>query len=178
MNIIFIENEYDGQRNVDAEGRIDGFLAPAEISRIAEDVINAALAYVGCPYEADISLLITDDDAIRSMNAEFRGIDSSTDVLSFPMADFVRPGCFDGFEETEDLFDPDSGDLMLGDIVISADHCIEQAKAYGHSLTREFAFLIAHSMLHLTGFDHMNENDAAEMERRQEEILTGLGISR
>ena len=74
--------------------------------------------------------------------------------------------------------EPDSGELMLGDIVISADKVISQAEEYGHSRKREYAFLIAHSMLHLMGFDHMTEEDAKEMERLQEEILSQLHISR
>jgi probable rRNA maturation factor len=79
---------------------------------------------------------------------------------------------------TEDYFDLESGELCLGDIVISIDKVYEQAQEYGHSLKREYAFLIAHSMLHLLGYDHMAQEEAAIMERKQEEILTRLGITR
>ncbi len=173
-----IENEYEGSRKLLSDDRIEGFLSSGEYTDTANAVIRAALEHEDCPYEADVSLLLTDDEAIREMNAEYRDLDRSTDVLSFPMVDYEAPACFDGFDEEEDLFDPDSGELMLGDIVISVDHCIDQAKEYGHSVRREFAFLVAHSMLHLLGYDHMTEEDSAEMERRQEAILSGLGITR
>ncbi|MDO4961296.1 MAG: rRNA maturation RNase YbeY [Eubacteriales bacterium] len=164
-----IENEYENAA---------GFLSEAEYTKLAHDVINAALDHENCPYEIDVSLLLTDDEAIRELNKEYREMDKSTDVLSFPMIDYESPACFDGFDDMDELFDPDSGELMLGDIVISIDHCIAQAKEYGHSITREYAFLIAHSMLHLMGYDHMTPEEAAEMEKRQEEILAGLGINR
>lgn len=95
------------------------------------------------------------------------------------MVNYETPGDFSFLEEdSEDCFDPDSGELLLGDIVISADKVAAQAEEYGHSRRREYAFLIAHSMLHLMGYDHMTPEDAAEMERLQEEILQQLGISR
>ena len=81
-------------------------------------------------------------------------------------------------DHIEDYFDPDNGELCLGDIVISVDRVYEQAGEYGHSVRREYAFLIAHSMLHLLGYDHMEPGDAAVMERKQEEILDRLGIPR
>ena len=95
------------------------------------------------------------------------------------MVNSETPGDFSFLEEdSEDCFDPDPGELLLGDIVISADKVAAQAEEYGHSRRREYAFLIAHSMLHLMGYDHMTPEDAAEMERLQEEILQQLGISR
>ena len=134
---------------------------------------------MACPYEAQVSILITDDDEIHRINLEQRQIDRPTDVLSFPMVNYETPGDFSFLEEdSEDCFDPDSGELLLGDIVISADKVAAQAEEYGHSRRREYAFLIAHSMLHLMGYDHMTPEDAAEMERLQEEILQQLGISR
>ena len=84
----------------------------------------------------------------------------------------------DSEEDDAECFEPDSGELMLGDIVISADKVLEQSAEYGHSVKREYAFLIAHSMLHLMGYDHMTEEDAAEMEHLQEEILKQLNILR
>lgn len=113
------------------------------------------------------------------MNRNFRGIDRPTDVLSFPLLNYDTPSDFSAAEEEEaDSFDPESGELMLGDIVLSGDKILEQAEAYGHSVKREFAFLVAHSMLHLCGYDHMTEEEAKEMERRQEEILQSLSITR
>ena len=150
-----------------------------ELYEIAEEVISCALDYMNCPYEAQVSLLITDNNEIRIMNRDHRQIDRATDVLSFPMKEYEIPGDFSVLEEEcTDCFEPDTGELMLGDIVISADKVKEQAEEYGHSVKREYAFLITHSMLHLMGFDHMTEEDAKEMERLQEEILNQLNITR
>ena len=100
-------------------------------------------------------------------------------MLSFPNVDFETEGVFDIDEDAEaDYFDPDTGELILGDICISLDKVREQAEEYGHSLRREYAFLIAHSMLHLCGYDHMEPEEAARMEAKQEEILQTLGITR
>ena len=113
------------------------------------------------------------------MNREFRQIDRSTDVLSFPQVEYPSPADFSWAEEHEvDCFDPDSGELVLGDIVVSLDHVKEQAAQYGHGCRREFAFLIAHSMLHLLGYDHMEAREAAVMEKKQADILDSLGIRR
>lgn len=153
------------------------FPFPAE--ETAELVCRAVLEREGCPYEVQLNLVLTDDAGIREMNRESRGIDRATDVLSFPNVDFEQPGVFDIDEDREaDYFDPDTGELMLGDIMISVDRAREQAESYGHSLKREFAFLVAHSMLHLCGYDHMEEKEARVMERKQEEILAELGITR
>lgn len=151
------------------------------LEQIAGEVIIAALDYMKCPYEAEVNLLITDNGPIREMNRNFRNIDRATDVLSFPMIEYEQAGVFDFLEEderAEDCFHPESGELLLGDIVISAEKVLEQAREYGHSVKREYAFLIAHSMLHLMGFDHMEPREAEEMQRRQREILEGLHITR
>lgn len=145
---------------------------------IADKVINGALDYEGCPYESEISLTLTDNDSIHSINKEFRNIDRPTDVLSFPMVEYETPGEFDFLENMDECFNPETGELMLGDIVISLDKVEEQAASYGHSVTREYAFLIAHSMLHLLGYDHMEPEEAKIMEAKQEEILNQLGIGR
>ena len=93
--------------------------------------------------------------------------------------DYGQPADFSGVEEMEaSYFDPDSGELILGDIIISVDRVKEQAISYGHSEKREFAFLIAHSMLHLCGYDHMEEAEAKIMEAKQEEVLQKLHITR
>lgn len=151
------------------------------LEETAKTVIEAALDFIGCPYEAEVNLLITDLEQIRQMNREFRGIDRPTDVLSFPMIEYQEAGKFDFLEEEaaqEDCFNPETGELLLGDIVICAEKVLEQASEYGHSVKREYAFLIAHSMLHLMGFDHMEEAEAKEMEEKQSRILEGLGILR
>lgn len=146
-------------------------------------VVEEAAAYEGCPYETEINILLTDNSFIRCLNREHRGIDAPTDVLSFPMIAYEAPAGFQALESRmnaapQDYFNPDSGELMLGDIVISVEKVKEQAEAYGHSQERELAFLTAHSMLHLFGYDHMEQDEAAVMEHKQEEILDRLGIRR
>ena len=132
-----------------------------------------------CPYDAEVNVLLTDNQGIRQINLDMRQIDSPTDVLSFPMCDFETPGDFSGLEETpEEYFNPDTGELMLGDIVISVEKVKEQALKYGHSETRELAFLVAHSMLHLSGYDHMEEEERLRMEDMQREILERKGYRR
>ena len=146
---------------------------------IIQRVVEAALDDIGCPFEAEVSVLLTEDEEIRRMNREFRQIDRATDVLSFPMIAFDCPGDFSHVEEEyEDCFNPESGELMLGDIVVSMDKVKEQAESYGHSRERELAFLVAHSMYHLFGFDHMEEAQAAVMEQKQRDLLCSLHINR
>ncbi len=146
-----------------------------ELARLVGDRV---LEQENCPYEAQISLILTDDAGIREVNREYRGLDRSTDVLSFPMVDFPFPADYSVLEEDDSLFDLDSGELLLGDIMISAEHVTAQAEAYGHSVRREFCFLVAHSMLHLLGYDHMSPEEAAVMEAKQEQALQSLGITR
>lgn len=146
---------------------------------IIENVVNTALDYEQCPYEAQVYVLLTDNEEIHQFNREQRQIDRPTDVLSFPMASYNRPADFSDLEEREpDAFHPESGELMLGDILISMDKVREQAGEYGHSPERELAFLTAHSMLHLMGYDHMEEEERKTMEKRQEEILKICGYVR
>ncbi len=145
---------------------------------LAEIVAEKVLDQEKCPYEAQISLILTDDAGIQEANREFRSIDHATDVLSFPMVPFESPADYEILEEDESLFDLDSGELLLGDIMISLDHVLAQAEAYGHSTKREFCFLVAHSMLHLLGYDHMTPEEAAVMEQKQEQALADLGIGR
>lgn len=144
----------------------------------ARQVILEALTYERFPFDAQVSLTLTGLEEIGKLNQEFRQIGSPTDVLSFPMIDYSAPGDFSELEERKDIFDPENGEVLLGDIVICVPKVVEQAALYGHSQRREYAFLIAHSMLHLMGYDHMDEADAAEMERRQEDILKRLSIVR
>lgn len=150
-----------------------------ELEALAGTVITGVLDYMKCPYETQVSILLTDAQEIHRLNLEHRGVDRPTDVLSFPMTDFQTPGDFDALEDDgADCFDPDSGELMLGDIVLCADRILEQAEEYGHSVKREYAFLITHSMLHLMGYDHMTDSEAARMEQLQEDILNQLHILR
>ena len=150
-----------------------------EYTSIIENVINEAVDYVGCEYECEVDVTLVDNEAIHELNMAERGIDSPTDVLSFPMLDFEVPGDLVLVEDSpEDYFDPDTGELLLGDIVISVERAAAQAEEYGHSLKREIAFLVAHSMLHLFGYDHMNDEERRTMEEMQEEILKRKGYTR
>ncbi len=161
---------------IDHEAEEKLMLSEEEIIR---DVVLAVLDYEGCPYEAEINVVVTDNREIQKMNQEYRGIDAPTDVLSFPMLEFTAPSDFSHVEEAfEDCFNPESGELMLGDIILSVDKIREQAESYGHSQTRELAFLVAHSMLHLCGYDHEEESEREEMERKQREILELRGYKR
>lgn len=154
-----------------------------ELPFSAEDVVKlvceAVLEAENCPYEVQVNVVLTDNEGIRELNREYRGIDRETDVLSFPNVDFTREGVFEIDEDSEaDYFDPDTGELILGDIMISVDKVFKQAESFGHSARREFAFLVAHSMLHLCGYDHMEEEERLAMEEKQEAILQGLNITR
>lgn len=147
--------------------------------KVAEDVINFTIEHEGFPYEAEVNLTLTDNEGIWEVNKMYRDIDAPTDVLSFPMLSYDLPGDFSKLEENyDDNFNPDTGEILLGDILISVDRVKEQAKSYGHSEKREYAFLIVHSMLHLFGYDHMTTEDAAQMEKKQNEILTKMNIVR
>ena len=161
---------------IEEEGRTP---LPFNAEEIAGNVIEAALEYENCPYEAEISVLLTTDEEIRKLNRSARGLDRPTDVLSFPMLEYDRPGDFSWLEsEPQDAFNPETGELMLGDIVISKDRVLAQAEEYGHSPVREYAFLIAHSMLHLFGYDHMEEEERRLMEERQRGIMEKVNILR
>lgn len=163
---LFLENETD---------KIFAF----DVEETARQVIEGVLDMEGCPYETQVNVLLTNNEGIREYNREYRSIDRETDVLSFPNLEFETPGVYEVEEEQEaDCFDPDTGELILGDIIISVDRVAEQAESYGHSPKREFAFLVAHSMLHLSGYDHMESEEAKVMEAKQEQVLQKLGITR
>lgn len=147
--------------------------------KLAEEVIDFSMEQEGFPYEAEVNLTLTDNAGIHEINKSYREIDRPTDVLSFPMLSYEKAGDFSKLEEDyDDNFNPDTGEIMLGDIIISVDKVREQAESYGHSEKREFAFLIVHSMLHLFGYDHMTPEEAAVMEAKQNEILNKMNILR
>jgi probable rRNA maturation factor len=152
---------------------------PDNYAGIVEDVISAAADYMECPYECELNVIFTDDAGIKEMNSEYRDIDSPTDVLSFPLIEYEIPGKFDHIEEASaDYFNQDTGELMLGDIVLNVDRICSQAAEYGHTRRRELAFLTAHSMLHLFGYDHMEDGERTVMEDLQEQILKTKGYTR
>lgn len=149
------------------------------VEEIITQVVEEALRYENCPYDIELNVLLTDNASIQEINREQREIDAPTDVLSFPMLDYETPADFSVAEEQiEDSFNPETGELLLGDIVISVDKVLEQAESYGHSVRRELAFLVAHSMLHLFGYDHMEDEERLVMEEKQREILHNLSIER
>lgn len=141
-------------------------------------VVSEALKHEGCTYDTEVSILITDDEVIKELNTEYRDIKKTTDVLSFPAIDFASPADFKCIKGQSEYFNPETGELILGDIALSVQKIKAQADQYGHSVRREFAFLITHSILHLLGYDHINDEERLEMEKRQEEILSSLGINR
>ena len=152
---------------------------PFSEQEVAEAVISETLDYEDCPYEVQVNIILTSNDEIQQINLEQRGVDAPTDVLSFPMIEYAYPSDFTVLEaDGMSCFEPETGELILGDIVISVDKVIEQAEKYNHGVKREYAFLIAHSMLHLFGYDHMDEVERENMELRQDEILNRLGITR
>lgn len=162
---LFIENEYEGELSVDC-------------ARYANLAAEKVLDMEGCPYEAQINLVLTDNEEIQRVNREFRNINAPTDVLSFPMVPFEKPGDYRILEEDDSYFDLDTGELILGDIMISIPRMENQAEEYGHSQIREFSFLVAHSVLHLLGYDHMTPEEAQVMEEKQSRALEELGIRR
>lgn len=146
---------------------------------IIHEIIETAIHFVQCPYDIEVNVLLTDNEGIQEINRENRGIDRPTDVLSFPMIDFRKPEEFALVEEhPEEYFNHDTEELNLGDIVISMDKVYEQAREFGHGPERELAFLVAHSMLHLSGYDHEAEAEQLVMESKQEEILQQKGYTR
>ena len=151
-----------------------------DYKKIIEDVINTALDFEECPYETEINVILTSNEEIAMINRDYRDIFRPTDVLSFPMVDYVAPGDFsqlDTYNE-EDYFNPETGELMLGDIIISMDKVMEQAEKYGHSKERELGFLVAHSMLHLFGYDHVEPEETHVMEVKQHDILQMIHLNR
>lgn len=131
-----------------------------DINDIIEKVVKEALTLEGLSLNYEVSISFVDNEEIKELNREYRGMDSYTDVLSFPMdEDFLV-----------------EGPLLLGDIIISAEKALEQGEEYGHSLYREIAYLTAHSMFHLMGYDHMDYESKLLMRGKEKEIMKILGI--
>lgn len=149
-------------------------------SAVATSVIEEALHIHGFDDKATVSLYIVSDEEIKEINRDNRNIDKVTDVLSFPNLDFENEGDFSFLDDsnTSMYYDPETEELILGDIVICYNRVLQQAKDYGHSIKREFAFLVAHSILHLLGYDHMEEDERIRMEDKQRAILESLNITR
>ncbi|BCJ95391.1 endoribonuclease YbeY [Anaerocolumna cellulosilytica] len=162
--------------NVEYESKIELNL---DYKEIITQVVEKSLDFENCPYEAEVNVILTDNTEIQEINKEHRNIDAPTDVLSFPMIDYEKPADFSALEDEADYyFHPDTGELLLGDIIISVEKVMEQAREFGHSQKRELAFLTAHSMLHLMGYDHMEDEERLVMEEKQRQVLEALNIGR
>ncbi len=140
-----------------------------EFERLFNDVVLESLKFEDFDTQCEVSISIVDNSEIKNINKQFRHIDKETDVLSFPQLTF---------EEGEVADVNENDEIILGDIIISIEKAISQAEEYGHGLRREIAFLTAHSMLHLMGYDHMEPEERDIMFEKQEKILGNLGITR
>ena len=139
---------------------------------LIKKVIKKTLYEQNFDKKSIVSVTITDNENIKNINSEFRNIDRATDVLSFPVVEFINGSMSD---DSGDYF----GDkLILGDIVLSAEKALEQSKEYGHSFEREMGFLVCHSVLHLLGYDHEEESDRKIMRVHEEKVLDMLGLTR
>ena len=159
--------------------------------KLLHEVIEAAAKYLNLPEGIELDLSIVSNEEIQVLNRDYRGLDKPTDVLSFALTevtsefdvDFAHLDLTEEAEETEDLEETEFEDeeaipQHLGDIIISYPRAQEQAQDYGHSLDRELAFLAVHGFLHLNGYDHQTEEEAKEMFKIQEEVLTTYGLTR
>ena len=157
---IFFENTQDKHKVDDA------------LTNLVQKVADTALEYENFDKKSEISVLFVDNEQIREINNDFRQIDSATDVLSFPMLSF------DGTKVIDDVGDSYLGTVVLGDIVLSLERAQAQAQEYGHSFEREVGFLVCHSVLHLLGYDHENEDERTVMREKEEGILEKIGLTR
>lgn len=141
---------------------------PAGLRLMLRRCCTAVLRLEGFQGDAEVNITFTDDEKIREMNNKFRHIDAATDVLSFPLG-----------ENGEYDLNPDTGCKQLGDIVISVEHAVAQAREFGHTFDREMGYLAVHSMLHLLGYDHVNGGlEKTIMREKEEEALARLGLTR
>lgn len=141
---------------------------PSGIRMLLRRACAAVLLNEGFEGDAEVNITFVDDEEIHKLNKQFRNIDSSTDVLSFPLG-----------ENGEYDVNPETGAKMLGDVVISVEHAFAQAAEFGHTINREMAFLTVHSVLHLLGYDHINGGiEALRMREHEEAVLAKLGVSR
>lgn len=145
-----------------------------EIKKVLQDAVDKVLESEECNFDAEVSITIVDEEEIKNLNREHRDKDAVTDVLSFPILEFDEDGNIIDSE-----FDFDEEYVVMGDIVLCAKRALEQSEQYGHSFIREMAFLTVHSMLHLLGYDHEDDEEMQKvMFDKQEKILTEMGITR
>ncbi len=153
----------------------NGVTAAWRCAGLVRRAICAALDAEGVYLDCEVSVLFTDDEGIRAINKDMRSVDSATDVLSFPSFSFT-PG---DFRATEDMLDEETGLLPLGDMALSAERIKAQAEEFGHSVWRETAYLVVHSVLHLLGYDHLDEGEQkAKMREREEAVMAVLHLEK
>ena len=172
--MITVKTEYINETNEEPE------ITP-KFKTLAGKVIKKALELEGFDKDCKVSVSLVSEEEMKSLNKETRNINRVTDVLSFPNLEFETPGDFSVINNGDfyyDIFDPETGLVFLGDIVICLNRAKQQADEYGHSLKRELAFLTAHSILHLCGYDHMEDDERLVMEEKQRNILDELNIKR
>ena len=166
--MIYVDNR---QEKIEADNRLE-----EELKRVIEFTLKEEEVEIPC----EVSLLFVDNDEIREINNETRNIDRETDVLSFPMLDYedkkVFKEMYKGYKFSQSDFD--GNELVLGDIVLSLEKALEQSREFNHSFERESSYLVVHSVLHLLGYDHMEDEDKVVMRKREEEILNKLNITR
>lgn len=155
---------------INLENDQDVIELPQEVLQRLQQGLEAVASLNGLPQEAEVDVTIVDDEEIHSMNREYRGMDRPTDVLSFALDE----DCEDE-DEPELIGGPE--EHLYGDIIISAETALRQAEEYGHGLEREMTYLAVHGMFHLLGYDHMTEEDKAEMRAREEEALRAINLS-
>lgn len=166
--MIYIDNR---QEKIEVTSRLE-----EELKKVIEFALKEEEVEIPC----EVSLLFVDNEEIREINNETRNINRETDVLSFPMLEYENKKVFKemykGYEFSQSDFDGE--ELVLGDIVLSLEKALEQSKEFNHSFERESAYLVVHSVLHLLGYDHMEEDDKKIMRNREEDILEKLNITR
>ena len=136
---------------------------------LIKKAVKMALDAEGVDTPCIVSVMLSDEEGIRRVNAEFRGIDSATDVLSFPLNE-LTPGAFDADACERD---PETGSVMLGDMMISLPRCEKQGEEFGHGFEREIMYLTVHSVLHLLGYDHVDEGAMKAQMRAREKLIMG-----
>lgn len=152
---------------------IERSLEDTRFDEVIELAVKAALAEEDMEENCEISVTLCSNEEIAVLNKEYMGRDGATDVLSFPQLAFDEDRCI-----FEDSMTYNGDNLLLGDIVISLERAFEQAKEYGHSERREVGFLTVHSMLHLLGYDHMEDEEREEMQAKEKKILTAMNLPR
>ncbi len=156
------------------DNRQNGITVDEAMEAIVVQVVDKVLAYEECEEDYEVSISFVGNEEMRSLNNEYRGIDKETDVLSFPMVEFMD----EELEEEDENVEYIDEEIALGDIVISMERVLEQAEDYGHSFERELAFLLVHGMLHLLGYDHEDEASEKEMFEKQEIILKEMNLTK